>query len=64
MIQINPTTQELNTLIKDYNLQQDSICTSLYVYKDLVLSCNRDLSGVVHTFVNKALFKKIENNLN
>lgn len=62
-MQINPTTQELNTLIKDYNLQQDSICSGLYVNGDLVLSCNSDHYGLVYTFVNEALFKKIKNNL-
>lgn len=63
MIQINPTAQELTNIIKDYNLQQDPSCSSLYTNDNLVLSCNSDHCGVVHVFVNQALFNKIKINL-
>lgn len=63
MIQVNPTRQELAHLIKANNLQQDSVCSSLYVNEGLVLSCNSDHNGVVHVFVNKALFNKITKTL-
>lgn len=62
MIQINPTTQELKHIIKANNLQQDPSCSSLYTNDNLVLSCNSDHCGMVHVFVNKALFNKIKNN--